>query len=63
MKYCQSRLEALQSVGYTFLAPITMEERSIAKELIRLNHAHVESRTVEMVDQVKCRLNSNKAAH
>lgn len=36
-KYCQSRLKALQGVEHYFLAPITEEERSIARQLIRLN--------------------------
>ena len=37
LKYCRSRLETLQSVEHHSLAPITEEERSIARELIRLN--------------------------
>ncbi len=37
LKYCQSRLEALKRVEHPFLAPITKEERKIARNLMELN--------------------------
>jgi len=37
LKYCQSRLEVLRSVEHPFLAPITDKERSVARQLIKLN--------------------------
>jgi len=36
-KYCQSRLEALKNVEHSSQAPITEKERSIVRELTRLN--------------------------
>ncbi len=44
LRYCQSRLEALKRVEHAFLAPITKEERKIARQLMELNQIHRESR-------------------
>ncbi len=44
LKYCPYRLEALQRVEQAFLAPITKEERNLARKLMELNQIHRESR-------------------